>query len=126
MAEAFDARAEDSTTTTTAPVIGTGGNPTSGEGNCRIPAGRSWEGGWELLSDLAVQVQTTPEAVLVIAGAPVEEYGAGLSVEEAAYDLLTSLSEYHESLEEREARLGASAAADLAKLRSIIRRRCQR
>ncbi len=80
----------------------------------------------ELLSDLAVQVQTTPEAVLVIAGSPVEEYGAGLSVEEAAYDLLTSLSEYHESLEEREARLGASAAADLAKLRSIIRRRCQR
>jgi hypothetical protein len=90
-----------------------------------IPADYSWDGDWELTGDLVVEVQTCQKEVLAITRLPVEEYGTGASLEEAVLDLLTSLSEYRESLEEREARLGAPAVADLAKLRGIIRR-CSR
>ena len=89
-----------------------------------IPSDCSWDSEWELAGDLVVEIRTSEEAVLAVARhLTVEEYGAGASVEEAVQDLLTSLSEYRESLEEREARLGAPAVADLAKLRGIIRRR---
>lgn len=92
-----------------------------------IPSGYSWHGGWELAGDLVVEIQTSGEGVLAIAHQlTIEEYGAGASLEEAVQDLLTSLSEYRETLEEREAKLGAPAAADLATLRSIIRRDDQR
>ena len=88
-----------------------------------IPSDCSWDGDWELTADLVVEIQTAGENVLAVSHLlTVEEYGEGASVEEAVQDLLTSLSEYRESLEEREARLGASAAADLTKLRGIIRR----
>ena len=89
-----------------------------------IAADCSWDGYWELAGDLVVEVQTCQEEVLAIAHQlTVEEYGAGASLEEAVRDLLTSLSDYRESLEEREARLSPPTVADLAKLRSIIRRR---
>lgn len=92
-----------------------------------IPSDCSWDGDWELAGDLVVEIQTSGEKVLAVARhLAVEEYGAGASLEEAVQDLLTSLSEYRESLEEREARLGAPAVADLAILRSIIRWRGQR
>lgn len=88
-----------------------------------IPSGCSWEGEWELTGDLVVKIQTSEEGVLAVAHQlAVEEYGSGASLEEAVLDLLTSLSEYRDSLEEREARLGAPAVADLAILRSIIYR----
>ena len=92
-----------------------------------IPSDCSWDGDWELAGDLVVEVQTYREEVLAIAHElTVEEYGAGASLEEAVQDLLTSLSEYRESLEEREDRLGAPAVADLAKLRKILRHRSHR
>ena len=88
-----------------------------------IPSDCSWGGDWELTADLAVEIQTFGEEVLAVSDhLTVEEYGEGASVAEAVQDLLTSLSEYRESLEEREARLGAPAVEDLAKLRGIIRR----
>ena len=89
-----------------------------------IPSGYSWDGGWELAGDLVVEIQTSGEEVLAVAHQlTIEEYGAGASLKEAVQDLLISLSEYRESLEEREANLGAPAVADLAKLRGIIRSR---
>ena len=88
-----------------------------------IPCDCTWDGDWELTADLVVEIQTSGKKVLAVSHhLTVEEYGEGTSVEEAVQDLLTSLSEYRESLEEREARLGSSAAEDLAKMRSIIRR----
>ena len=92
-----------------------------------IPSDCSWDGDWELAGDLVVEIQTSEQEVLAIARQlTIEEYGAGASLEEAVRDLLTSLSEYRESLEEREERLGAPAVADLAKLRKILRRRSHR
>ncbi len=92
-----------------------------------IPSDCSWDGDWELAGDLVVEVQTYREEVLAIAHElTVEEYGAGASLEEAVQDLLTSLSEYRESLEEREDRLGVPAVADLAKLRKMLRSRSHR
>lgn len=92
-----------------------------------IPSGYSWDGSWELAGDLVVEIQTSGDEVLAVAHQlAIEEYGAGPSLEEAVQDLLTSLSEYRESLEEREAKLSAPAVADLAKLRSIIRWHDQR
>ena len=88
-----------------------------------IPSDCSWDDDWGLTADLVVEIQTSGEEVLAVSHhLTVEEYGEGASVAEAIQDLLTSLSEYRESLEEREARLGTSAAADLAELRSILRR----
>ena len=76
-----------------------------------------------MTTDLVVEIQTSGQEVLAIAHhLAADEYGAGASIEEAVQDLLTSLSEYRESLEEREANLGTPAAADLVKLRGIIRR----
>ena len=87
-----------------------------------IPSGCSWDGEWELTGDLVVEIRTSGEEMLAVARhLTVEEYGAGASLEEAIQDLLTSLSEYRESLEEREYRLGAPAVADLAKLLDMVR-----
>ena len=99
--------------------------PSSEEPHC-IPAGRTWEGDWELARDLWVEIRTTSEETLAVTRLTEEEYGAGTSLEEAVQDLLTSLSDYRECLEEREERLGATAAADLWKLREVIRRRSPR
>ena len=89
-----------------------------------IPSGYSWSGDWELAADLVVEIQTSGQKVLAVAHQlTVEEYGSGTSLEEAVQDLLTSLPDYRESLEEREERLGAPAVADLARLRKVIRRR---
>ena len=68
-----------------------------------IPSDCPWDGNWELAGDLVVEVQTCQEEVLAIAHQlTVEEYGAGASLEEAVRDLLTSLLDYRESLEERD------------------------
>lgn len=102
-------------------------DPDPGKESHVIPSDCSWDSDWGLAGDLVVEIQTSGEKVLAIARhLTVEEYGSGASLEEAVLDLLTSLSEYRESLEEREAKLGAPAVADLATLRSIIRWRGQR
>ena len=53
----------------------------------------------------------------------VEEHGVGASVEDAVLDLLTSLTDYYQSLEAREGGLGPPAAKDLEMLRGIVRRK---
>ncbi len=102
------------------------GKPAASKGLYLIPAQHTWDGCWELTGDLLIEIQTSWEEVLAITYLTLQEYGAGTSFENAVQDLLTSLSEYRESLEEREERLGAPAIADLEKLRSLIRRRPQK
>jgi hypothetical protein len=74
---------------------------------------------------LFVDVSTTRQQVLATTYLTVAEYGVGESMDEALVDLLTSLSDYRESLEKREDRLGPPAAADLDKLRKLVQRRPQ-
>ena len=89
-----------------------------------IPAKRSWGNpSWELLNELPVELQDSGTETLVATCLAVQEYGIGETFEEAIEDLLTSLSDYYESLEAREDRLAESEANDLAKLRQVIRRR---
>ena len=91
---------------------------------CLIPAKRSWGNpSWELLNELPVDLQVSESETLVAACVIVQEYGIGETFDEAIEDLLTSLSDYYESLEAREDRLAESEANDLAELRQLIRRR---
>ncbi len=95
----------------------------SGEAHL-IPAKRSWGSpSWELLNDLDVELHHSQEEALATTSLPVREYGVGKTFEEAIEDLLTSLSDYYESLEAREERLAEAEANDLAELRRLIRRR---
>ena len=96
----------------------------SSEGACLIPAKRSWgDPAWELLNELPVEVHDSEPETLVATCKTVQEYGVGETFEEAIEDLLTSLSDYYESLEARENRLAEAEANDMAKLRQLIRRR---
>ena len=88
-----------------------------------LPSGFSWEEGWELSSFLIAEIHPSSQGVLALTYLTVEEYGEGISVEEAVEDMLTSLSDYLLSLQARESRLAASAASDLAMLRALIRRK---
>lgn len=88
-----------------------------------VPAQYSWDNGWELTGDLPVDVRTSQEEVVAAARLTVEEYGVGASVEDAVLDLLTSLTDYCQSLEAREGSLGPPAAKDLEILRGIVRRK---
>ena len=89
-----------------------------------VPANRSWGSpAWELLNDLQVELRYSQTEAPVAACPAVREYGVGETFEEAIEDLLTSLSDYYESLEAREDRLADPEAKDLAELRRLIRRR---
>ena len=88
-----------------------------------IPAQASWDGRWELATDLTVIVRTSQREVLVSTHKSVQEYGVGASLDDAILDLLTSLSDYCESLESREKTLGKEGLEDLRLLRALIRRR---
>ncbi len=89
-----------------------------------IPAERTWGSpSWELLNDLNVELHNSKEEALATTSLPVREYGMGKTFKEAIEDLLTSLSDYYESLESREGRLAEAEANDLAELRRLIRRR---
>ena len=66
-----------------------------------VPVQYSWDNGWELTGDLPVDVRTSQEEVVAVARLTVEEYGVGASVEDAVLDLLTSLTDYYQSLEAR-------------------------
>ena len=88
--------------------------------------GHSWDEAWELTSTLLVEVHTFPNEVKAVTYLTVEEYGIGSSLEDAILDLLTSLSDYFQSLEERQERLGPPALEDLDKLRKLVRPKSNR
>ena len=87
-----------------------------------LPSGFSWSDGWELINFLLVEIHPSQQGVLALTYLTVEEYGEGTSQEDAVLDVLTSLSDYFDSLEAREGQLGEPAADDLARLRTLIRR----
>ena len=105
------------------PYLGTGevGNPTSSKGLYVVPAHYSWDGSWELLCNLLVEICTSKEEVVAITCLTVQEYGVGASTKDAVLDLLTSLGDYYQSLEERRERLGPPALKDLTMLRDLVR-----
>lgn len=103
-------------------ITGQNGDDPIREGPYIIPAHASWDGCWELATDLTVSVQASREEVLANTHMTVQEYGVGSTLDEAIQDLLTSLSDYRESLEAREKTLGKEALKDLGQLRALIRR----
>ena len=96
------------------------GNPPSGKGRYLIHAGHPWDDCWELADDLNIEVDTTPEDAVTVTCLNLQEYGIGDSLESAITDLLTSLSDYYQSLESREANLAPSARKDLEILRRLV------
>ena len=79
---------------------------------------------WELVSDLSVEIQIWEEdEVVAVTNLSTEESGGGDTEEEAIFDLVTSLSDYRESLEAHGSRLGPSEAEDLKILHRLIRQR---
>ena len=95
-------------------------NSVSGEGSYFIPAGHSWDTCWELTDDLRVEVNTSAEKTVIVTCMDIQEYGIGDSLEIAIEDLLTSLSDYLQSLESREEKLESSATEDLRTLRRLL------
>lgn len=96
------------------------GNPTFSEGLYLVPQQQVWDNAWELKSHLLVIIHTSRDEVLASTYLAVQEYGVGLSLEAAIHDLLTSLSDYYQSLESREERLGPPGKEDLERLRALI------
>ena len=87
-----------------------------------LPAHYSWDNAWELVSDLSVEIQIWEEdEVVAVTNLSTEESGGGDTEEEAVFDLVTSLSDYFESLTDYEGRLGPSETEDLKILRRLIR-----
>ena len=68
-----------------------------------------------------VDIETSKEGVVATTFLEVAEYGIGASLNDAVLDLLTSLSDYLVSLEERADRLSPEALQDLQKLRGLVR-----
>ena len=97
------------------------GNSVSEKGAYFIPAGHSWDSCWELTGNLLVEINTSPEGAVIVTCLDLQEYGIGDSLEIAIEDLLTSLSDYFQSLESREEKLGPSAIEDLRTLRRLLR-----
>ena len=86
-----------------------------------LPAHYSWDNAWELVSDLPVEMQTSGGQIVATTNLSTEEYGIGDTVEEAIFDLVTSLSDYGGWLEDHEGRMGATETEDLKILRVLIR-----
>lgn len=97
------------------------GNLSSDQGRYYIPAGHSWDDCWELAADLHLEVNAPGEEVVEVTCLNLQEYGMGDSLGSAITDLLTSLSDYFQSLESREANLAAPAVKDLEILRQLLR-----
>ena len=95
-------------------------NPALDKGLYFIRAGHSWDGCWELDADLHIEVNTSSEEAAIVTCLNLQEYGMGDSLESAITDLLTSLSDYYQSLESREANLAPSAIKDLHMLRRLL------
>ena len=92
-----------------------------GEFRLVVRRGYSWDATWELASNLLVDIETSEEGVVATTFLEVAEYGIGASLNDAVLDLLTSLSDYLVSLEERADRLSPEALQDLQKLRGLVR-----
>ncbi|MDE2937423.1 MAG: hypothetical protein OXR67_00675 [Chloroflexota bacterium] len=90
---------------------------------CLLSAGYSWDDSWELARDLRIEVQTSEQEIVALAGLADGEYGVGSNLREAVYDLLTSMSGYLDALQSRENRLSESAATELKALREVVRRK---
>ena len=113
----------DTVTTSQSSSLSSTYDCTSNIGLCFFPKRVTVWDGWKLYDDLFVEVRTSLAEVVAITHLTVEEYGVGLSFEEAMLDLLRSLSDYRQSLEGREEVLGESAKEDLRILRSLITRK---
>lgn len=91
-----------------------------------VASGYLWEDGdfrWGLKTLLLVEVRTTQREVVALTWlTTVEEYGLGLSLQEAIKDLLVSLSDYLRSLESLEGQLAPSAQEDLRSLQTLMER----
>jgi hypothetical protein len=75
--------------------------------------------GWKLASSLMIAIQI--EGNHFIAKVPfLDEYGLGVTTEEAIDDLLTSLVDYNESLLRRESRLSEPLKRDLENLKKVL------
>ena len=86
-----------------------------------IRAGHSWDDSWELASDIHFEVNSSETELVVVSSLNIQEYGIGDSLESATADMLTSLSDYYQSLESRKTKLAAPAASDLDTLRRLLR-----
>ena len=100
---------------------GTEGTPSSGGKLYSIPAGYSWDNCWELASDLHIEINASQEETVAVSCLNLQEYGVGESLESAVADLLTSLSDYYESLASRQGNLTEPAIRDLQLLRDLLR-----
>jgi len=69
---------------------------------------------------LLAQLKVSRAGVLAITYLDTEEYGSGQTEDQAVADLISSLAEYKDSLEQREDRLSEEAMADLSKLRRLF------
>ena len=105
------------------PHSGTDSTGDSPPGNERyiIRAGHSWDDSWELALDLHLEVNKSETKVVAVTCLDIQEYGMGDSLESAIADMLTSLSDYYQSLESREAKLAPSATKDLDTLKGLLR-----
>ena len=97
------------------------GDPALDERFYFIPSGHSWDNCWELTADLHVEVNSLQEEMVSITCLDLQEYGIGNSLESAITDLLTSLSDYYQSLESRQAKLAPPGVKDLNALRHLLR-----
>lgn len=86
-----------------------------------VPTEYPCDDDWELSNELLVEIRASADEMLAVTYLTLAEYGSGSSLQEAITDLLTSLSDYYESLLSREDKLGSRAGDDLAKLRELIR-----
>ena len=102
--------------------IGDGPAPpgTSASGMYLLPAGYTWGNRWRLEEDLVAEVRMTSEAVLLLCHGLLEQYGAGNTLDEAIWDLLTSLSDLRESDERHESNLAPDDRERLAMLRRLL------
>ncbi len=97
--------------------------PSTGVKSVWIPMEFTWDANWRLTQGVMVHLETSAESVTAVAGLEgIDEYGEGATQDAALYDLLTSLTEYMESLEEREGRLHPTAEQELEALRRLIQR----
>ena len=90
-----------------------GGTPSPRKELDFIPASHSWDNGWELASDLHIEVNMSQEEAVAVSCSESQEYGVGNSLESAIADLLTSLSDYYDSLDSRQGNLAEPAVRDL-------------
>ena len=88
-----------------------------------LPGGWEFVPGYRLASTLPVQLKISASGILATTHLETtEEYGWGSMTGEAIMDLLSSLVEYMESLEDRKDRLGEPALLDLDKLHQLLER----